>query len=418
MTIEITTLPNGLRIATDTIEHAKTVAVEVCVDIGSRYEPQELSGISHFLEHMAFKGTKRRSARDIAQEFDAIGGHFNAYTSREHTVYYAKVLKDNIATAVDILSDILQYSVFDEVELARERNVVLQEIAQNKDTPDDLVFDFYQETAYPSQPLGRSILGTETHVSSFNREQLIDYVKYYYQGSRMVVVAAGNIDHKTFVSLVKETFSSLPEGKETSIIPAKYQGGQYCKPRELEQVHLIIGFEGISYLNDDIYTLQLLSTVLGGGMSSRLFQEVREKHGLAYSVYSFTSSYKDTGTFGVYAGTGEEHLKELIPIISDEIHKMTRDVTAKELNLAKTQIKAGLMMGQESTHGRAEDLGRHLLCFNRHIPLDEMIVKIDAVEIPHIQVLMERIMKQSSPTLAAIGNLERLEPYETLIGRF
>lgn len=418
MTIEITKLSNGLRIATDTMEHAKTIAIEVCVDIGSRYETEALSGISHFLEHMAFKGTKRRTARDIAQEFDAIGGQFNAYTSREHTVYYSKVLKENLSTAIDILADILQHSIFDEEELARERNVVLQEIAQNNDTPDDLVFDFYQETAYPSQPMGRSILGTEAHVSSFNREQLMDYVKRYYHAPRMVIVAAGNVAHKTFVSMVEQAFAGLPGGNEALATPASYQGGQYRKTRELEQVHLIMGFEGISYLHEDIYTLQLLSTVLGGGMSSRLFQEVREKHGLAYSVYSFASSYRDTGTFGVYAGTGEEHLKELIPIMCGEIHKMTKDVTAKELNLAKTQLKAGLLMGQESTYGRAEDLGRQLLCFNRYIPIEEMVSKIDAVSVEGIQALMSRIISQSKPTLSAIGNLDSLESYEALVGRF
>ena len=209
MTIKISTLSNGMRVATDTMKHAHTVSIQVCVDIGSRYETPENNGISHFLEHMAFKGTKRRSAQDIAKAFDAIGGHFNAYTSREHTVYYAKVLNENLNVAVDILGDILQHSVFDPEELARERNVVLQEIAQNNDTPDDVVFDFYQEASYPDQPLGRSILGTEDIVSNFSREDLTEYVNTYYRGSRMILVAAGNIEHDAMVKLAESTFRDL-----------------------------------------------------------------------------------------------------------------------------------------------------------------------------------------------------------------
>lgn len=417
MTVEITTLPNGLRIATDRMEHAKTVAVQVCVNIGSRYESEGLSGISHFLEHMAFKGTKRRTARDIAQEFDAIGGHFNAYTSHEHTVYYAKVLRENLPLAIDILQDILQHSVFDEDELARERNVILQEIAQCADTPDDLVFDFYQQTAYPDQSLGRSILGTEAHVSQFNRDQLMAYTGQYYCAPRIIIVAAGNVAHKEFVAAIQEAFRDLAEGEVVAPKKGQYQGGQHRKSSDLEQAHLIMGFEGISYHDDEIYTLQLLSTILGGGMSSRLFQEVREKRGLAYSVYSFASGYSDTGTFGIYAGTGEEHVKELIPIVCDELHKMAGSVTAEELNLAKTQIKAGLMMAQEGTYSRVESLGRHLLCFNRHVPMEEIIRRVDEVDEVRIRTLMERIVKKSPPTLAAIGKIDSLEPYEDLTRR-
>lgn len=418
MTIKTSTLANGLRVATDTMPHAQTVTVEVCVDTGSRYETPENNGISHFLEHMAFKGTERRSAQDIAKEFDAIGGHFNAYTSREHTVYYAKVLKNDLPVAMDILGDILQHSVFDPEEVARERGVILQEIAQTNDTPDDIVFDYFQEVAYPDQPLGRSILGTEALVSSFTRDDITAYVNQHYHGPQMVLAAAGNIEHDTLQALAEKTFSSLKNTPQANIAPALYKGGEQRKPKDLEQVHLVLGFQGISYLDPEIYTMQLLSLILGGGMSSRLFQEIREKRGLVYSVYSFSSSYRDGGMFGVYAGTGEEHLKELVPVTCDELLKMTHTVTEEELNLAKTQVRTNLLMGLESTISRAEDLGRHLLCFGRSIPMEEILQKIDAVDVKAIQKLMEKTLKGSPPTVAAIGNLNTLEPYKAIAGRF
>ena len=417
MTIKISTLSNGMRVATDTMKHAHTVSIQVCVDIGSRYETPENNGISHFLEHMAFKGTKRRSAQDIAKAFDAIGGHFNAYTSREHTVYYAKVLNENLNVAVDILGDILQHSVFDPEELARERNVVLQEIAQNNDTPDDVVFDFYQEASYPDQPLGRSILGTEDIVSNFSREDLTEYVNTYYRGSRMILVAAGNIEHDAMVKLAESTFRDLKKDTPSEFIPATYKGGEHRKEKDLEQVHLILGFEGISYKNPEIYTIQMLSIILGGSISSRLFQEVREKHGLAYSVYSFSSGYQDNGTFGVYAGTGKEHLHELVPIVCDELLKMTHTITEEEVMLAKTQVKASILMAQESTYARADELGRHLLCFGRHISMEEVLGKVEAVDIAQLHKMMKYVLTQSSPTLSAIGNLGALESYDSITKR-
>ncbi len=419
MTVQITQLPNGMRVATDTIPHAQTVAMEIWVDIGSRYEQAELNGISHFLEHMAFKGTAKRSARDIAEAFDAIGGHFNAYTSREHTVYYAKVLKNDVEVAIDILADILQHSTFDEEELVRERNVVLQELAQNNDTPDDLVFDFYQDISYPDQPLGRSILGTEEIVSNFSRQNLVEYISKHYKAPRLTFVAAGNIDHERFAQLVKNYFSSVPscDGTPIAMESAVYKGGELRRNRDLEQVHLVVGFEAISYHHPDIYTLQVMSTVLGGGMSSRLFQEVREKHGLAYSVYSFTSSYKDTGTFGIYAGTSEDQLQKLIPILGCEVKNMITSLDADELERAKTQIRASILMAEESNYSRAEDLGRHIVCFGRDIPMEETLAEIDAVNKDKVSTMMEQVLN-STPTVSAIGKIAKLPDYEKIVGEF
>lgn len=418
MAVPISTLSNGIRVATDSMKGVETVTLQVCVDIGSRYETENVNGISHFLEHMAFKGTKRRTAQDIAREFDELGGNFNAFTSREHTVYYAKVLKNDLPAAMDILADILQHSTFDEEELIRERGVVLQEIAQNRDTPDDLIFDLFQETAYPNQPLGRSILGPETLVSEFSRKHLTDYVGQYYRGSRIIIAAAGNIDHKTLVSLTENTFNSLEKDASVTLPAANYQGGDIRKAKDLEQVHFILGFKGLSYKDDQIYTVQLLSLILGGGMSSRLFQEIREKRGLAYSVYSFTSGYHDDGLLGIYAGTGEEYLDELIPVTCEELVKMIHSVTEEELILAKKQVRTSLLMGQESTYSRAEDVGRHMLCFGRHLTIEEILEKVDATTTSDIQQLMEKLLKNSKPTLAAIGNIGRLESYETLLKRF
>ena len=282
----LSTLSSGLRVATETLPGMESVTVAVTVDVGARFEREEDGGISHMLEHMAFKGTKRRSARDIAEEMDMVGGNMNAYTSLENTVYYTRVLKDDVPLAVDMLADIMQHSVFDEVELARERDVILQEIAMHYDTPDDLVFDYFSETAYPGQPVGRSILGTAERVNSFTRDDLTRYMGSHYHTPHMVVTAAGNIDHEAFVKLVGENFDSLPGSRHEIAERAKYVGGEKRVKRKLEQLHLALGFESVSFQHPDYYAWQVLSTILGGGMSSRLFQEVREKRGLAYTVQS------------------------------------------------------------------------------------------------------------------------------------
>jgi len=418
VTTQVSTLANGLRIVSEDMPQFETASVGVWVDVGARYESAEINGVSHLLEHMAFKGTKRRSALAIAEEIEAVGGHVNAYTSREQTAYYAKVMKEDVALAVDILADILQHSTFAEDELERERAVVVQEIAQAHDTPDDAVFDQFQETVYPDQPLGRSILGPAVQVANYSRQVLADYMARHYSAGRMVVVGAGRLDHERLVELAAEAFDSLPGEDATNGFQADYQGGDSRIARELEQSHLVLGFDGIAYGDDDFYTVQLLSTLLGGGMSSRLFQEIRERRGLAYAVFSFASSYTDGGVFGVYCGTGPDKLSELTPVIADELLKVCRAVTAEEVDRARAQLKAGLLMSLESSSSRCERLGRHMLIFDRSIPIEEMVAEIDAIQAEDVVRVAARIFSGSRPSLAALGPIADLENYDRVAERF
>ena len=287
MTIRSTTLENGLRVVSDPMLSVESVSLGIWVDVGTRHENPKINGISHLLEHMAFKGTKRRSALAIAEEIEAVGGYINAYTTRESTAYYVRVLKKDVELGLDLLADILQNSTMETDELERERAVILQEIHQANDNPDDVIFDNFQETAYPEQAMGLQILGNAKVVSSLGRELVVDYMNDHYNSNTMVLSAAGKIDHDELVNLAHNSFKNLPPGRKAIEEPALYAGGQNLKTRTLEQAHIILGFEGVSYEDPDFHATSVLSTLLGGGMSSRLFQEIREKRGLAYSIYSF-----------------------------------------------------------------------------------------------------------------------------------
>lgn len=418
MSVRETRLSNGLRIATDSMESVETTSVGIWVDAGARNEGVEINGVSHMLEHMAFKGTKRRTARGIAEEIEAVGGHLNAYTSREQTAYFARVVADDLPLAVDMLADILQHSTFEEQELERERAVIIQEIGQTQDTPDDLVFDQLQEVAFPDQSLGRSILGTVERVNGFGRDTLRSYMDVHYRAPGMVVVASGKVDHDEFVHLVQSGFGDLGSGQETSCEAGHYTGGDWREERELEQVHLTLGFQGLPFRDDDFYAVQILSTALGGGMSSRLFQEVREVRGLAYSVFSFASSYLDCGLFGVYAGTGEGEIKELVPVVCDQLLEITKGIDADELSRAKIQHKAGMKMALESSMSRCEQLGRQILIYGNAIPIPEIIERIDAVDIDAVSRVATRIVTSGAPTVAAIGPIGNLESYAVIAARF
>ena len=388
----------------------QTASVGVWIDAGARHEQLEVNGAAHMLEHMAFKGTERRSARGIAEEIENVGGQLNAYTSRENTAYYARVLADDLPLATDILADILQESTFEPDEMERERGVILQEIGQVQDTPDDLIFDLFQETAFPKQALGRSILGPAEIVSSMSRDQLTGYMAEHYAPERMVLAAAGKVEHDRLVDLGAELFQKLPAKAKERPAPdaGRYAAGDRREERQLEQVHLILGLPAFSYHDDDFHALQVLSVMLGGGMSSRLFQEVREKRGLVYSVFSFAACYHDTGVFGIYAGTGEDQTKELMPVLCDEFQALIDKPSDEELARARTQLKASLMMGLESCFAQSEDLARQLLIFNRRIPQDETIAEIDAVDAAAIKRVGRRLMQDQGPILAAIGPVGKL----------
>ena len=407
----ITKLDNGLRVATETMPSVQTASVGVWVDVGARHETEDVNGVAHMLEHMAFKGTERRSARVIAEEIENVGGQLNAYTSRENTAYYARVLADDLPLAVDILADILQHSTFEPEELERERGVILQEIGQTQDTPDDLVFDLFQETAYPNQPLGRSILGPAETISAMPRDALTGYMSRHYSPDRMVLAAAGKVDHDRLVEIANEQFRSLP-GKPSSGDMAPdagvYASGDCREDRELEQVHLILGLPAFSYHDDDFHALQVLSVMLGGGMSSRLFQEIREKRGLAYSVFSFAACYRDTGLLGIYAGTGEDQTAELLPVVCDELQGLIDAPLEQELARARAQLKASMMMGLESCFAQSEDMARQLLIFDRRIPKEETIAEIDAVDEAAIKRVGARLLADVKPTLTALGPIRHL----------
>ena len=351
MSVEVTRLPSGLAVVTDAMTHLQTASLGVWVGAGSRDERPDEHGISHLLEHMAFKGTKRRTARQIAEEIEAVGGDLNAATSDESTAYYARVLKADVPLALDVLSDILSEPAFDPEELQREQNVIVQEIGASEDAPDDLVFDKLQETAFPDQPVGRSILGTRETVRSFDRRRLAAYLTRNYRAPDMVVAAAGAVDHKAVVAEVERRFAKFVGPAAPAPEPARYVGGSTIEARDLEQVHITLAMHGVPQRDPTLFSLQVFTSVLGGGMSSRLFQEVREIRGLCYSIYAFHAPYSDTGMFGLYAGTDATDVPELMRVVVGEITNAAETINEAEVARAKVQMKAG------PAHG-ARKLGR------------------------------------------------------------
>ncbi len=414
--VRVTRLPSGLRIATDPMPSVETVSLGVWAGVGTRNEPREINGVAHMLEHMAFKGTDRRSAREIAEEIEAVGGHLNAYTSREQTAYYAKVLAGDVALAVDILADILQHSTFDEAELARERAVVLQEIGQAEDTPDDIIFDHFQAAAFPDQAIGRPVLGTAEIIRDLPRAAIAGYFKEHYTAERMVLAAAGKVDHDRLVELASRVFGELGAQAKPDLEPARYGGGEFRESRDLEQVHLVLGFPSVGYQDPDHYAATVLSAVLGGGMSSRLFQEIREKRGLVYSIYSFASPYSDGGLFGIYAGTGETEVEELIPLICEEIVRLPDTLDPAEVHRARAQLKAGILMARESTGSRCEQLAQQLLVYGRPLTMPEIVGRVEAVDEAQLARLTRRLIA-SRPTVAALGPIGGIEPIESIAAR-
>ena len=416
-TVRVTTLPNGLRVATDTMDQVESVSVGAWIGVGARNEPARVNGVAHMLEHMAFKGTERRSAQAIAEEIEAVGGYLNAYTGREQTAYYGKVLAADVPLAVDILADILQHSVFDPQELERERQVILQEIGQAEDTPDDIIFDHFQAAAFPGQALGRPVLGSAAIVGALKRDEIKGYMQSHYGIGTMLISAAGKIDHDALVDLVGRHFVELGPSKRAKPEPAAYAGGERRDERDLEQAHVVLGFPSVGYHDPDHHAVQVFSTLFGGGSASRLFQEVREKRGLAYSIYSFGSAFLDGGVFGIYAGTSPRQVTELVPVLADELAKVGDTLTESELRRAKTQLKAGMLMSRESTGNRAETLANQTLIFGRPIVPAETVAKIDAVDAAAIRRVASRL-RAGRPTVAAVGPLQALESYERLALRF
>jgi predicted Zn-dependent peptidase len=403
MSVEVTTLKSGITVVTDTMPHLETASLGVWVASGSRDERPNEHGISHLLEHMAFKGTRRRSARQIAEEIEAVGGDLNAATSAETTAYYARMLKADVPLALDVLADILSDPTFDREELVREQSVIVQEIGAVADTPDDLIFEHLNAIAFPDQPLGRSILGTPKTVRSFDGGKLRDYLARHYRAPDIVVAAAGAVDHAAVVGDVEQRFAGFNGPASPLPEPARFGGGSHVEKRELEQVHIAMALPGVAATDDSLYSLQVFTNVLGGGMSSRLFQEARERRGLCYSIYSFHMPYTDTGMFGLYAGTDAADTSELMRVIVGEIAGTADSISEPEVARAKAQMKAGLLMALESSGARIEQLARQMITRGRPMPVDELVEKVDAVTVDSARAAGRALIARGKMATAVLG---------------
>ena len=379
MTLRFDTLPNGFRIVTEHMPGLMSASIGIWVQAGGRHERPEQNGIAHFLEHMAFKGTKTRSPLQIAEEIEDVGGYINAYTSKDMTAYYARVLSADVGLALDVISDIVLNPVFDPREIETERNVILQEIGQTLDTPDDIIFDWLQEVSYPDQPFGRTILGPAKRVGAFSQQDLINFVAQHYGPNQMILSAAGGVDHDEILTKATELFGHLPRHEPFQMLRADFLGGEKRKVKKLEQAHFTLSFEAPSYRAPDVYAAQIYGMALGGGMSSRLFQKVREENGLCYTIFAQSGAYEDTGQITIYAGTSSEEIASLAQLTVEELKRAPQDMSSAEVERARVQLKAGLLMGLESPSSRAERLARLLAIYDRVPSLDEAIAKIDAV---------------------------------------
>ncbi|MBZ5749920.1 MULTISPECIES: M16 family metallopeptidase [Metabacillus] len=390
------TCQNGVRIVLENIPTVRSVAIGVWIGTGSRNENVQNNGVSHFLEHMFFKGTKTRTAREIAESFDSIGGQVNAFTSKEYTCYYAKVLDDHAKYALDVLADMFFHSTFDEEELKKEKNVVYEEIKMYEDTPDDIVHDVLSRATFGNHPLGYPILGTEETLATFNGDTLREYMNGHYTPDNVVVSVAGNISEE-FIKDIEKLFGTYETGsKKQKFEKPNFMDQKLAKQKDTEQAHLCIGFNGLQVGHENIYSLIVLNNILGGSMSSRLFQDVREQKGLAYSVFSYHSSYADNGILTVYGGTGSKQLNELFETIQETLATLKSEgITAKELANSKEQMKGSLMLSLESTNSRMSRNGKNELLLGRHRTLDSIIEMVNQVSEESVNTLANQIFTDS-----------------------
>ena len=414
MTVKLHSLPNGFRVVSELMPGLQSASIGIWVLAGGRHERLEQNGIAHFLEHMAFKGTETRSALQIAEAIEDVGGYLNAYTSREVTAYYARVLQDDVPLALDVLSDIVLNPIFDPREIEVERGVILQEIGQALDTPDDVIFDWLQEQAYPGQALGRTILGPTERVGSFGREDLSRFVAERYGPGQMILAAAGAVDHDALVKAAERIFGHLPAHDSAAYEVAKFSGGEHRQIKDLEQAHFALGLESPDYGSDDIHRAQIYAGVMGGGMSSRLFQEVREKRGLCYTIFAQAGAYADTGMMTLYAGTSGDQLEELSTVTLDEMKRAAEDMTEEEVARARVQMKAGMLMGLESPSNRAERLARMIQIWGRVPGVEEIVQKIDAVTLGDVKGFAETMAVSAPAALALYGPVSQAPTLEAM----
>ncbi len=403
MSVEVHTLPNGLRIAVEPMPGLRSSTIGVFLSAGGRHERVEQNGIAHFLEHMAFKGTPTRTARAIAEEIEDVGGYINAYTGKEMTAYYARVLEADVEHALDLLADIVLNPLFEAPDIEVERGVILQEIGQSLDTPDDIIFDWLQEVAYPGQPFGRTILGPAERVSGFGRTDLSGFTAEHYGPDRIIVAAAGAVDPGRIRAAAERHFGHLAPRPRLPVTPARFTGGERRRSRKLEQVHMAMALEGPNVHDDAAYAAQIYATALGGGMSSRLFQELREKRGLCYTIFAQAGAYDDTGSITLYAGTGGHQIAELAGLTMDELKRAAEGFSQAELDRARAQLKAGLLMGLEGPSARAERMARMLSIWGRVPEIDEIVEKIDAVTPERLRSFAEGLVIGADPALALLG---------------
>lgn len=414
--LRITTLPNGLTVATERMPHIKTATLGMWVGAGSRNEREEEHGLSHLIEHMAFKGTRRRSARRIAEDIENVGGEINAATSVEFTNYSARVLGENVDVALDVLGDILTESSFDEAELAREKGVILQEYAAVEDTPDDLVFDAFMETAFAGQAIGRPILGKPETIRSFDGGMIRAFMAREYAPERMVLAAAGQVQHDEIVAAAERFFGAAVPSPPPDGAPAVYTGGERRIARRLEQANLVLGWPGCSFKDPAYHATHMFAHILGGGLTSRLWHEVREQRGLAYEIGAFHWPFSDTGLFGISAGTAGADTAELVDVTLACARAAVRDIDEVEVARAKTQLKVALLAALESPGGRIERNARQLLAWGRVIPSEEIVAKVDAVTVDEVRSAGARALS-GELALAAIGPIRKLPPLSRIAER-
>ena len=403
MTPQLHTLSNGFRIVTERMPGLQSASIGVWVAAGGRDERPEQNGIAHFLEHMAFKGTKTRSPVQIAEAIEDVGGYMNAYTSREVTAYYARVLGQDVPLGLDVIADILRNSTLDARELEVERGVILSEIGQALDTPDDVIFDWLQEQAYPEQPLGRTILGPAERVKGFSRDDLSGFVGEHYGPGQMILSAAGDVDHDAIVEIAERQFGDMTPVNQQVAGAAKFVGGEVRREKQLEQAHVAIGFESPNYRSEDAYVAQVYAAAMGGGMASRLFQEIREKRGLCYTIFAQAGAYTDTGMTTVYAGTSGDQVGDLARLTIDEMKRAAEDFTEEETARAKAQMKAGLLMGLEGPSSRAERMARMVQIWGYVPALDHVVERIESVSRDDLRRYAERMAVEAPMALALYG---------------
>jgi predicted Zn-dependent peptidase len=411
------TLSNGIRVVSETLPKTRSLSIGVWVKVGSRHESREIGGVSHFIEHMFFKGTQKRSARDIATEVDSLGGEMNAFTSQESTTYYIKVLDEHLPAAVDILSDILLGSRFDPADMEKERKVILEEIKSVEDTPDDYIHEMFTATVWPDNSLGRPILGTKETIGSLKHEDIVKYIADYYSPREIVISVAGNFEHARLIDLLNNAFGKLSRtGVPKQDVAPSFHHAVTVKKKQLEQVQVCLGCKGLPYVHEDRFVVMALNTILGNSMSSRLFQEVREQHALAYSIYSYVTAYRDAGLLTVYAGTDPANTMQAIQLIIKELRKIRDEgITPAEETRVKDQIKGNLVLSLETSNSHMGRIARQEIYFGKYLSVDDIIKNVDKIAAGQVQHLAQQLFRRDNLSLSILGPLNRTDVPDSVL---